>query len=324
MGQVLSNLVRILFGRKERVKTSDEENGYHTLVDCEEVKLIHPTSGYGNTRVSEEEDVAEPFPPASTDPENRVSSSEDERVTIFVDNGVEAVEKINPILQVSTGDEITVSNDDLGAKELTRRVLQGEKRIKHYSSSHKILLVGEGDFSFSACLAKVFGSADNMVATSLDSKSFLKKNYSNSMSNIKDLKSRGCIVLHGVDATTMSVHEFLEGIKFDRIVFNFPYAGWFKEKSPENQISLHQKLVRLFFKNAKKMLLEDGEIHISHKSNRFHCEWNIVSLASLNGLNFIKSVEFNLNDYPGYNTKYGFGGDDNFDCNPSETYMFRM
>lgn len=45
-----------------------------------------------------------------------------------------------------------------------------EKKIKHYSSSHTILLVGEGDFSFSACLAVAFGNASNILATSLDSK----------------------------------------------------------------------------------------------------------------------------------------------------------
>lgn len=44
-----------------------------------------------------------------------------------------------------------------------------EKWKKHYSSKHKILLVGEGDFSFSLCLARAFGSAHNLVATSLDS-----------------------------------------------------------------------------------------------------------------------------------------------------------
>lgn len=48
-----------------------------------------------------------------------------------------------------------------------------EKSIKHYSSNQKILLVGEGDFSFAACLATAFGSAENMVATSLDSKGIL-------------------------------------------------------------------------------------------------------------------------------------------------------
>ena len=41
--------------------------------------------------------------------------------------------------------------------------------IKHYSSEYKILLVGEGDFSFSASLAVAFVSATNITATSLDS-----------------------------------------------------------------------------------------------------------------------------------------------------------
>ncbi|XP_043720395.1 uncharacterized protein At4g26485-like isoform X2 [Telopea speciosissima] len=340
MGQVLSNLISILFGRKKKVKKiSDEENGYQALADCEEVKSIHPSSDYGNTRVSEEDEEAvvfvisdsnvredvdpSPPPPVSCYQKTRISS-EDERVTIIVDNGVEAVKKIKPILHLSTADKIRVPKDGLGAKKTNRRVLQKEKRIKHYFSSHKILLVGEGDFSFSACLVKVFGSAANMVATSLNSEDFLKKNYSNAMSNINDLKSRGCMVLHGIDATNMSGNQFLKGMRFDRIVFNFPYAGFFKQESRESQLSRHQKLVTLFFKNAKKMLSEDGEIHVSHKSNGFHSEWNIVSLASLSGLNFIKEVKFNVNSYQGYNTKRGFGGDENFDCNPSQTYMFGL
>lgn len=52
-----------------------------------------------------------------------------------------------------------------------RRRLWGreERWIKHYSSAHEILLVGEGDFSFSTSLAVAFGSATNIFATSLDS-----------------------------------------------------------------------------------------------------------------------------------------------------------
>lgn len=42
------------------------------------------------------------------------------------------------------------------------------KWAKHYTSLHEILLVGEGDFSFSLCLANAFGSASNIVTTSLD------------------------------------------------------------------------------------------------------------------------------------------------------------
>jgi len=49
-----------------------------------------------------------------------------------------------------------------------------KKRITHYSSSDKILLVGEGDFSFSLCLAKAFGSAMNMTATSFDDRGMIE------------------------------------------------------------------------------------------------------------------------------------------------------
>ena len=46
----------------------------------------------------------------------------------------------------------------------------GEKWIKHYSNKQKILLVGEGDFSFAACLAKAFeNDTSNIIATSRDS-----------------------------------------------------------------------------------------------------------------------------------------------------------
>lgn len=47
---------------------------------------------------------------------------------------------------------------------------EAEKWIKHYRNRHEILLVGEGDFSFAACLARAFGHASNIVATSLDTK----------------------------------------------------------------------------------------------------------------------------------------------------------
>lgn len=47
--------------------------------------------------------------------------------------------------------------------------VQETKRIKYYNNKQKILLVGEGDFSFSLSLARAFGSAANLTATTLDS-----------------------------------------------------------------------------------------------------------------------------------------------------------
>jgi len=46
----------------------------------------------------------------------------------------------------------------------------GTINLQQYSNKQKILLVGEGDFSFSLSLARVFGSATNNTATSLDTR----------------------------------------------------------------------------------------------------------------------------------------------------------
>lgn len=54
-------------------------------------------------------------------------------------------------------------------EETNEEVTENVTWMKHYSSLHEILLVGEGDFSFSLSLANAFGSASNIVATSLDS-----------------------------------------------------------------------------------------------------------------------------------------------------------
>ncbi|XP_041998557.1 uncharacterized protein At4g26485-like isoform X2 [Salvia splendens] len=198
-----------------------------------------------------------------------------------------------------------------------------DRWIKHYSSCHRILLVGEGDFSFSTCLASAFGWASNMVATSLDSQGFVVKNYESGLSNLVELEIRKCIVLHGIDATKMASHTLLAGIKFDRIVFNFPFAGFFKELPRDTLLRLHRTLVSRFMENAKEMLSQNGEIHITHKTNGFHREWMLEGLALLHDLRLVETVDFDQEEWPGYNTKRGFGGDCNFNCNPSITYKFR-
>ncbi|CAH9052799.1 unnamed protein product [Cuscuta epithymum] len=200
-----------------------------------------------------------------------------------------------------------------------------EKWIKHYSSHQKILLVGEGDFSFSACLAVAFGSAANMTATSLDSDDFLTTNYCKAFLHLRELKARGCKVMHGIDATCMIYNPCLMGSTFDRIVFNFPYAGFFKDIPRTSQLCCHQYLIRLFLHNAKQMLSgAEGEIHITHKTNGFHKEWNIAGIAVQEGLELVATVDFDAGDYPGYSHKYGFGGDNAFNCSPSQTYIFRL
>lgn len=62
-------------------------------------------------------------------------------------------------------------------------------------------------------------------------------NYSNAMSNLKELEDRGCTILHGVDVHTMSQHPDLIYRRFDCIIYNFPHAGylgWFSSSESDH------------------------------------------------------------------------------------------
>lgn len=203
----------------------------------------------------------------------------------------------------------------------------GEKSIMHYASSQKILLVGEGDFSFALCLARAFGTAYNMVATSLDSLEMLGKKYRNGVENVRELEERGCIVLHGVDATQMSQHYFLSTQRFDRVIYNFPHVGFMFPEDSICQIKMNKQLVKGFLMNAKLLLMSPaGEVHVSHKEGEPYSQWDLAKKAAKVGLAFHQKVPFRRTDYPGYSNKRadGFYADNSFPLFLASTYVFHL
>ncbi|XP_028081873.1 uncharacterized protein At4g26485 [Camellia sinensis] len=199
-----------------------------------------------------------------------------------------------------------------------------ERWIKHYSSSQKILLVGEGDFSFAACLATAFGSALNMVATSLDSQESLMMKYPTASDNLKQLQDLGCTILHEIDGTTMSLHPRLGFQLFDRIVFNFPHAGFTLSEHSSIQIMLHQDVVKGFLSSASGMLTDNGEVHVTHKTAHPFNLWEIDKLAEEVGLCLVEEAWFSRYDYPGYVNKRGDGhrSNDTFPVGACTTFKF--
>ncbi|OIV91877.1 hypothetical protein TanjilG_17869 [Lupinus angustifolius] len=194
-------------------------------------------------------------------------------------------------------------DDDVDLDTDDENVQESEKWKKHYSSNQKILLVGEGDFSFSLSLATAFGTAHNLVATSLDSQENIGKKYSNGISNVRELEERGCLVLYGVDAKEMSNHFFLKTQR------------------------LNKRLVKGFLSNAKVVLRkEGGEIHITHKEGDPYNKWDLVKKAEKRGLVLVQVVPFFKDDYPGYDNKRAHGklSDATFIIGESSTYKFKL
>ncbi|KAH6822820.1 methyltransferase small domain protein [Perilla frutescens var. hirtella] len=204
-------------------------------------------------------------------------------------------------------------------------MVQEEKWIKHYCNKHEILLVGEGDFSFAASLATAFGSAVNITATSLDTEETLEWKYpTGAAANLRLLKEKRCTIIHGVDACTMTNHHLLSHRRFDRIVFNFPHAGFPAFEHHTFQIELHRGVVRGFMRSASEMMREKGEVHVTHKTSHPYFRWDIAGVGKEEGFLLLEQANFVITDYPGYQNKRGSGTNSNqsFPVGDCSTYKF--
>lgn len=100
-----------------------------------------------------------------------------------------------------------------------------------FTPTNKILLVGEGNFSFTKALALnpppslEYLPAENITATAYDSEPECYEKYPDAEEIVKQLREKGVEVLFGVDATKLEKCTPLKGRRFDKIVWNFPHAG---------------------------------------------------------------------------------------------------
>ncbi|KAH9486444.1 25S rRNA (uridine-N(3))-methyltransferase [Psilocybe cubensis] len=100
-----------------------------------------------------------------------------------------------------------------------------------FNPTDKILLIGEGNFSFSRSLildAPIQLQSlppNNVTATAYDSEEECFSKYPEAEGIVSFLRSKGVEVIFGVDGTRLEKHPRLKGRKWDRIVFNFPHAG---------------------------------------------------------------------------------------------------
>ncbi|RKP16149.1 hypothetical protein ROZALSC1DRAFT_31785, partial [Rozella allomycis CSF55] len=92
-----------------------------------------------------------------------------------------------------------------------------------FTKNSKILLVGEGNFSFAASLASLLEDASCIIATCYDEEPVLQEKYKDAADHIEKFKSLGGTVLFNIDATNLHSNPILKDTRFQKIVFNFPH-----------------------------------------------------------------------------------------------------
>ncbi|KAH7103767.1 hypothetical protein BKA62DRAFT_784672 [Auriculariales sp. MPI-PUGE-AT-0066] len=106
---------------------------------------------------------------------------------------------------------------------------KAQSGVVPFSATDRVLLVGEGDFSFALALVSDSALAivpENVIATTLDNEDLLREKYPETVGkNIEALRHRGVQVLCGVDATKLEACKSLKARTFDKIVWNFPHVG---------------------------------------------------------------------------------------------------
>jgi 25S rRNA (uracil2634-N3)-methyltransferase len=100
-----------------------------------------------------------------------------------------------------------------------------------FKPTDRILLIGEGNFSFARALTLNIPSSledlppGNVTATAYDAEDDCYVKYPDAQIIVQGLREKGVEVLFNVDATKLEKVSALKGRRWDRIVWNFPHAG---------------------------------------------------------------------------------------------------
>ncbi|NXM31853.1 FDXA1 protein, partial [Oxyruncus cristatus] len=166
----------------------------------------------------------------------------------------------------------------------------------------RVLLLGEGNFSFAASLCGAEGT--HVVATCYESEEDASRR-GGAARSIRRLRESGAEVVFSVDCTKLKDYFSPEKREFNCIYFNFPHCG------RKAGVVKNRELLAHFFRSSAGVLAEEGEVHVAlcngqggtpadQPRREWHNSWQIVAVAA--GAGFILSSvhPFNAETIHGY------------------------
>ncbi|NXR60577.1 FDXA1 protein, partial [Rhadina sibilatrix] len=166
----------------------------------------------------------------------------------------------------------------------------------------RLLLLGEGNFSFAAALCGAPGT--QVVATCYESEEEAAGR-GGAARSIRRLRDSGAEVVFSVDCTRLREH-FLPGEReFDRVYFNFPHCG------RKAGVVKNRQLLARFFQSCAEVLAQEGEVHVALCSGQggtpadqprreWHNSWQVVAVAAAAGFVLSHVHPFEAETVQGY------------------------